>query len=156
MLTHAFSRSSTLATDTTGFVAVDKTNRNIICTFRGSTSARNWLNNLHFFPRPTDICPGCALHEGFSRSAGEVRGRVVPGIRAALDANPGFNVVIAGHSLGGALATITAAEVRKAGIPAALVRCTFPLQVLVHGIFIPLPHTSPLPNSPRRKQDPSN
>ncbi|KAI9747235.1 MAG: hypothetical protein M1815_004486 [Lichina confinis] len=110
----------TLATDTTGFVAVDKTNRNIICTFRGSTSARNWLNNLHFFPRPTDICPGCALHEGFSRSAGEVRGRVVPGIRAALDANPGFNVVIAGHSLGGALATITAAEVRKAGIPAAL------------------------------------
>lgn len=113
---------SSLVADTTGYVAVDKTNRNIVCAFRGSRSVRNWLINAQFVLGPTDLCSGCTAHSGFWDAWVESRDKVMPAIKDAVAANPGYKVVITGHSLGGAMAVMAAAQLRKEGTPAALVR----------------------------------
>lgn len=113
---------STFSTDTTGFLAVDRTNRYIVLSFRGSSSVRNYLANLAFTTTPVELCAGCEVHDGFWSSWLEVQPTVIKAIQDARAANPGFPVVATGHSLGGAIATLAAARLRTLGIPAALVR----------------------------------
>lgn len=103
-------------------MAVDSTNRNIVVSLRGSRSVRNWLANINFDTIPTDICPGCTVHQGFWRSWLEARPRIMAAVRNAVAANPGFAIISSGHSLGGAIATLCAANLRNDGYTVALVR----------------------------------
>lgn len=112
---------SSLLTDVTGLVAVDSTNRKIVVNFRGSQSARNWLNNLDFTAIPSDICSQCRVHQGFWRSWLEARPRILTAIKEAAAQNPGYGIVATGHSLGGAIATLAAANLRNSGYNVALV-----------------------------------
>lgn len=112
---------SSLITDVTGLVAVDSTNRKIVVNFRGSKSARNWLANLDFTAIPTDICPGCTVHQGFWNSWLEARPRILTAVKDAVARNPGYGIVSTGHSLGGAIATLAAANLRNSGYTVALV-----------------------------------
>lgn len=69
--------------------------------FRGSTTWREWLNNLNFWPRYT---PYGRIHAGFYNSIeyiGPIIYRMIlPGLLS------GSKVVLTGHSRGGALATL--------------------------------------------------
>lgn len=109
-------------TDTTGFVAIDKTRKFIVVSFRGSTSVRNWVGNGDISLAPTDLCGNCRVHGGFWSAWKEIEPTVLAAVKNALAANPGFSVRITGHSLGGAVATLAAAKLRQTGTPAALVR----------------------------------
>lgn len=113
--------SSSLITDVTGFVAVDSTNRKIVVSFRGSSSVRNWLANVDFNVMPTDLCDGCTVHQGFWRSWLEARPGILAAVQEAVSRNPGYGIVCTGHSLGGALATLSAATLRNNGYDVALV-----------------------------------
>lgn len=73
-----------------------------------------------FVQVPSDLCFGCLVHTGFYASWAEVSERVMAGVRAAVAANPSYQIVVTGHSLGGAVATLAAAYIRKAGIAADL------------------------------------
>jgi hypothetical protein len=73
-----------------------------------------------FVQVPSDLCLGCLVHTGFYASWGEVSKEVLAGVRAAKAANPTYKVVVTGHSLGGAVATLAAAYIRKAGFAADL------------------------------------
>jgi predicted lipase len=105
----------------TGFVVVDSTNRKIVVSFRGSKSVRNWLANINFDAIPTDLCPACTVHQGFWKSWLEARPRILAAVKTAVAQNPGFSIVSSGHSLGGALATLCAANLRNDGYTVALV-----------------------------------
>jgi alpha-beta hydrolase superfamily lysophospholipase len=105
----------------TGFVAVDSTNRKIVVSFRGSSSVRNWLNNVGFAFIGTDICDGCLVHQGFWRSWLEVRSPVLAAVKQAVSNNPGYSIVATGHSLGGGMASLCAANLRNSGYAVALV-----------------------------------
>lgn len=111
---------NSLITDVTGFVAIDSTNQKIVVSFRGSSSVRNWLANIDFIDIPTDICPGCTVHQGFWRSWSEARPRILTAIEEAVAQYPGYGIVATGHSLGGALATLCAASLRNSGYAVAL------------------------------------
>jgi predicted lipase len=110
----------------TGYVAVDSTNQKIVVSFRGSKSARNWLNNLDVSVMATDICSGCTVHQGFWRSWLEARPGILAAVKAAAEQSPSYGIVATGHSLGGALATLCAANLRNSGYNVALVSPTGP------------------------------
>lgn len=103
-------------TDVTGYIAVDRARDITVLAFRGSRSIRNWLTNANFFPVPTDICHGCTAHQGFWDSWLEARSGILDTLLKAANQYPSSKVVVVGHSLGGAIADLAAAEIRKQGV----------------------------------------
>ncbi|KAK3325524.1 putative triacylglycerol lipase precursor [Apodospora peruviana] len=100
-------------TDQRGFIAVDHAAKLIVLSFRGSVSVRNWIVDFIFTQTPCNLVPGCLLHTGFYAAWLELAPSVFSGIRSAVHANPSYRVIATGHSLGGAVATIAAAYLRK-------------------------------------------
>ncbi|MFD0894288.1 lipase family protein [Luteolibacter ambystomatis] len=85
-----------------------------LLAFRGTSNPGQWIRNAHFFPVRH---PWGRVHEGFKDGVADVETDL-----------RGFDEVagkakylwITGHSLGGALALITAARWKMAGIPSSL------------------------------------
>lgn len=111
--------------DINGYVAVDPARGEVVISFRGSHSIQNWHANfdMGFLPyksvssttaAPTDS----QVHRGFARAWMEVRDKVTEALTRAAEALPpdwDRSVRIAGHSLGGAIATPAAAELGERG-----------------------------------------
>jgi pimeloyl-ACP methyl ester carboxylesterase len=112
---------SSPGTDASGFVAIDYTNQLIVVAFRGTASLLGWIIDLSLNRVPTTICNGCGAHQGFWASWLSVRDAIFNTVRDAVAANPGFSVVCTGHSLGGAIASLAAADLRNTGYNATLV-----------------------------------
>lgn len=104
----------------TGYIAVDRTRALTVLAFRGSGSIRNWLANIDARRVNIDLCPGCRAHEGFWKSWTEARAGVMAALLKAAQDYPSFKVVVVGHSLGGAIASFAAAEIRNKGVNADL------------------------------------
>lgn len=109
------------AADCTGFVAVDKSKSKIVVSFRGSSSVRSWLGNLNIKLVSLSQCQFCAVHAGFYESWVSVRSLVQSTLEKAVKDYPGYSIVFTGHSLGGALASIAAAEMRARKFQISLV-----------------------------------
>lgn len=99
----------------TGYIAVDHTRSLTVLAFRGSKSIPNFIADADFPAVPTDICPDCTVDQGFYNSWLEARTGVLAVLKSTAAANPSYKVVVVGHSLGGAIAAIAAAELRNAG-----------------------------------------
>jgi len=113
-------RRTETSTDVSGYVAVDHTNKQIIVSFRGSTTIDAWLTNFDFGTTNTDICSGCTAHTGFWNSWVDARGRVNPAVKQASTTFPTYKISVVGHSLGGAIASLAAAQLRNSGFNVAL------------------------------------
>ncbi|KAJ4371421.1 hypothetical protein N0V83_004638 [Neocucurbitaria cava] len=107
---------NSLASDITGFVATDTTNKLIVLSFRGSRSVRNWITNVEFPVETTSICADCVASTGFWSSWLEAQSNVLAAISKARTQYPSYKVVATGHSLGGALAALAAGSLRSNGI----------------------------------------
>ncbi|KAJ6081195.1 hypothetical protein N7499_006069 [Penicillium canescens] len=107
--------SSSTATDTAGYIAVDTTNKAVVLAFRGSYSVRNWFADASFPYIDPDLCDGCFAELGFWSSWSNVREDVNAQLEDALSQNPDYELVIVGHSLGAAVATLAAADLRTKG-----------------------------------------
>jgi len=101
--------------DTTGIVALDETKKSIIVVFRGSHSVRNWIANLAASKVDVDWCKGCEMHKGFHNGYLEVADKIRQTVDDLAKKNPSYEIITAGHSLGGALSQVAAADLRVRG-----------------------------------------
>ncbi|KAL8754080.1 MAG: hypothetical protein Q9184_005230 [Pyrenodesmia sp. 2 TL-2023] len=99
--------------DDTGYIAVDDANKIIVLAIRGSISKQNWQADWDMFRTDIDFCDGCRVHRGFKNSWGEIKTAVVDNMRKATELHPDYRIVVTGHSLGGAVATLAAGDLRR-------------------------------------------
>jgi triacylglycerol lipase len=99
---------TSIAVENFGFVARNKTSRVVFVIFRGTQTIEDWLSNLTFpqAPHPAGSAWG-QIEKGFGFTYQECSASAVNGVTSA---GPTPRIVVAGHSLGGALATLAAAD----------------------------------------------
>ena len=96
-----------------GFIAVDPTNKLVVLSFRGSHSHQNWLTDIDLNKVCSNLCDTCYVHDGFWKSWTDLRDMIVPNVMKATEAHPDYRFIVTGHSLGAAIATLAAADLRK-------------------------------------------
>jgi len=99
----------------TGFVAADNTKKQIVLSMRGSVSLSNWIADIKYFQ--TDCSgytgPGSLCSIGFLGFWEQCRPEALKGIEQGFRDYPDYQLVVTGHSLGGAAAVYAAVEFRK-------------------------------------------
>lgn len=80
--------------------------------FRGSYSVRNWVTDATFPFKNPGLCKGCYAETGFWDSWANVRDEILEQVKTAVAQNPDYELVVVGHSLGAAIATLAAADIR--------------------------------------------
>ena len=152
---------NTAKTDDTGYIAIDKMNKAIMVVFRGSVSEANWVADLQFFEKMTGWCKGCRAHRGFLGAWNEIKSKVAPAIDMQVKKYPNYRVVFTGHSLGAAIATLAAGDMRLSSAYRSaieLVSRIFHMHILkpICVLLTPSPYSTPtgllgsaiLPSSP--------
>ena len=97
---------------TFGFVAYNADDNEIVVAFRGSVNVANWVTNLDFIMKPYPGVTGAQVHRGFCDAFDAVSPLVLSSVSALLSAHPTASIVITGHSLGAALATFAAIDIK--------------------------------------------
>lgn len=106
------------STDTQAAVWLRASTREIILGIPGTNGLRDALSDAAALPipyvSPSVRCPGvCLVHAGFLLAWNSIEGQVVDAVSSALEQNPDFSVVVSGHSLGGAIASLAFARLRS-------------------------------------------
>jgi hypothetical protein len=106
-------------TDTNGYIGYNTISQEIYIVYRGSDSVRNWITNLKF-AKADYAYPGCAdcnVHKGFYDAEQAVWPTVFTEVKRLKILYPSYKVVATGHSLGAAIATLTALDLVNNGYP---------------------------------------
>lgn len=101
--------------DLEGYVAIDTTRKEIVVAFRGSSDTRNWIADFDFIQVPYSECAGCFVHDGFYESWQEISSYTYEYVESAYASYPDYTLVVTGHSLGAAVATIAGSDLRING-----------------------------------------
>ncbi|KAI4122262.1 MAG: hypothetical protein LQ338_005909 [Usnochroma carphineum] len=99
--------------DDTGYIAVDDTNKIVVLAIRGSVSKKNWHADWDMIRTKINFCHECHVHRGFKNSWEEVKDAVIGNMQKAVELHPDYRIVVTGHSLGAAVATLAAGELRR-------------------------------------------
>ncbi|KAF9527380.1 Alpha/Beta hydrolase protein [Crepidotus variabilis] len=108
---------------TTGFVARDDGRKEIVVAFRGTADLSDIITDAGISLKSMLLtgvtCPSqVAVHSGFQVGYKNVESSVLNTVKSQLVTYPTYRVVVTGHSLGGALASLSAISL-KSGIPNA-------------------------------------
>eukprot|EP01035_Chromulina_nebulosa_P017269 gene17269-22803_t len=109
---------SNIKTDTQGYIGYLPSDKSIYVVFRGSESTRNWITNLDAYKTNYTSFPSCncEVHKGFYDAEQSVISSVITQVKLLKIQHIGYSVKVTGHSLGAALAQLTAMDLISAGI----------------------------------------
>ncbi|AET41036.1 putative lipase Ecym_7188 [Eremothecium cymbalariae DBVPG len=142
----------------TGYVAVDHGREVVMLAFRGSSTQQDWFSDFQIHPTtyvPASAkkyrklvrdgvippCEGCKVHRGFYRFAKTLSRDFLERVERIFNLYPNYNLVVTGHSLGAALASLCGIELVLRGFnPLVLTYATpkmfnQPLRDWVNDIF---------------------
>lgn len=115
-----------------GYLAVDHGKKVVILAFRGSTTRQDWFSDFEIYPvnySPLCVkeyrklieegkireCEGCKMHRGFLRFTETLGMDVFKKMESILESFPEYRIVVTGHSLGAALASLAGIELKIRG-----------------------------------------
>lgn len=102
--------------DTNGYIGYHNGQKTIYVSFRGSESIKNWIDNLDVVLTNYPLCSKCEVHKGFYGAEQDSLSNVLTEVKKLKSQFPSYTVLVTGHSLGAALATLTILDLQKAGI----------------------------------------
>ena len=97
---------------TTHAIQYDNNNKALVVAFRGSMNKENWLANFTALSKTfPETWPGAQVHLGFYSAWIELKKLLIRGLQGLGASAQQFNhVIFTGHSLGGAVSTLAAAD----------------------------------------------
>lgn len=101
---------------THGYIGIQPSIQAIVITFRGSEDIQNWITNLDALLTSYPLCSGCNVHKGFYDAEQQVLPLILPTIKSLKASYPSYQILVTGHSLGAALATLLAADLINVGL----------------------------------------
>ena len=102
--------------DTHGVIGYTSNQSAIYVSFRGSASIQNWIDNLDVKLTSYPACDKCEVHDGFYRTEQDVFEDVLAEVKSLRQKFPSYTVIVTGHSLGAALATLTTLDLFNNGV----------------------------------------
>ncbi|KAM4067105.1 lipase (class 3) domain-containing protein [Hirsutella rhossiliensis] len=97
-----------------GNIAVSHVLQNIVVSFRGTASVWDFFTDVRYLQIPArGLCRKCLVHHGFYRAFENIQSEMFKKVRALLEKHKDYRLIVTGHSLGGAVATIAGAYLRR-------------------------------------------
>jgi len=101
---------------TYGYIGYQPNIETIFVTFRGSEDIQNWVTNLEATLTSYPLCSGCQVHKGFYEAEQAVFPNILAQVKSLKSKYPNYSVIATGHSLGAALASLTAFDLVSNGV----------------------------------------
>ncbi|CAR27586.1 hypothetical protein ZYGR_0N00670 [Zygosaccharomyces rouxii] len=128
----------------TGCLLVDHTRKVVIVALRASTTRQDWLSDFTIYPTSWEPsskscyknlvesgtikpCEDCKIHRGFYKFSETLAELFLDKIEHIFSKYPEYNLVITGHSLGAALASIAGIELKLRGYDPLVITYAKPL-----------------------------
>jgi hypothetical protein len=92
------------------FIGYSNVLNGIILAFRGSDNIPNWITDLSLSKTTYPPCEGCEVHTGFLSAWTGIKTQVQGAVSNWRSLNPDAPIYVTGHSLGGAMAVLAAAD----------------------------------------------
>jgi hypothetical protein len=97
---------------TYGFIGYHPKTNAVVVAYRGTSDVYNWATDLSAVRVPYPYCDTCSVHSGFYKAEQQVIGDVHEQVSSLVSKYPSATIMVTGHSLGAALATLTAIDLQ--------------------------------------------
>ncbi|AOW01572.1 Alpha/Beta hydrolase protein [Yarrowia lipolytica] len=113
-------------TSITGFLSIDHVKKEKYVVYRGTYDIGDVYTDIQLSQSPflvtpsalgstANLCEGCTIHDGWNKAYNETMGIIGDKLADHVNSNPDYRLVVTGHSLGAAIAVLSATSLKVNG-----------------------------------------